>query len=120
MEKELIKLKQKESLLKEALYEAMGSLNDVRINALNILGVVLKKGKYDADIYLDPTGFDVQEQKESLRALKKAEGLIKRQVLTSTDWFKCPSLHFKFDSSMGQANRLDAIFDKIKKDESDV
>lgn len=118
MEKELIKLKQKESLLKEALYEAMGSLNDTRINSLSILDVILKKGKYDADIYLDPTGFDSKEQKESLRALKKAEGVIKRQVLTSTDWFKCPALHFKFDSSMGEASRLEAIFDKIKKDEA--
>jgi len=117
VDRELIKLKQKESLLKEALYEALSMLSDERINSLGIIDVHIKKGKYDAEVYLDPTGLDEAEQKDTLRALRKAEGIIKRQVTASTDWFKCPALHFKFDKLLEEANRIDELLEKISKND---
>lgn len=117
MDREEIRLKQKESLLKEALYEAMSTLRDERINSIGIVEVFIKRGKYDAEIYLDPTGLDPREQREALKALKKAEGIIRRQVTASTDWFKCPALHFKFDTSIEEANRIEQLLEKISKDD---
>lgn len=116
MEKDEIKLKQKESLLKETLHEALGEMSDSRINSLAVVDVKIKKGKYDAYIYLDPTGMDKSEQKASLGALRKASGAIKRNVSLATEWYKCPDLHFKFDELLDRAKRLDEIFDKISQE----
>lgn len=116
MEKDEIKLKQKESLLKETLYEALEEMSDSRINSLAVVDVKIKKGKYDAYIYLDSTGMDKAEQKASLNALRKATGAIKRNVSITTQWYKCPDLHFKFDELQEKAKKLDEIFDKIKQD----
>lgn len=117
MDRDEIKLKQKESLLKEAIYEAMSTLGDERINSLGIVEVYIKKGKYDADVYLDPTGLNESEQKEALKALRKAEGVIKRQITASTDWFRSPALHFKFDTLMEEANKIERLLEKISKND---
>jgi|SaaInl8_200m_RNA_FD_contig_91_121852_length_3151_multi_3_in_0_out_0_2 ribosome-binding factor A len=102
----------------ELMTEALGSLTDDRINAFEVTKVDLKRGKYDAVIYLN--GKDApKEKRQQLHALlAKASGHIKQFCIESGDWYRMPSLTFKFDDSMELNNNLEALFDKIKKKDS--
>ena len=48
-----IKVQRKESILLELLNEAFATLNDSRINSLNVLSVVCSKGASDCKVYLE-------------------------------------------------------------------
>lgn len=108
-----IKIKQKQSLLQEVLNEAFGSLSDEALNNLIITEVICSKGNQSAIVYIQGNDINSQQRQILLSKLHKAKGFIKECVTSSTGWFKCPNLIFKFDDSLEQANNLDAIFAKI-------
>lgn len=116
MREKSVKEKRSESLLKEALSEALATLSDPRLNSLSVIDVDCSRGKHDATVYLDPTGIERAEQKEIKKQLRVARGAISEYCLTSTEWFKCPKFTFEFDDSIQTANRLDALFEQIKKE----
>ena len=111
-----IKLLKMQSLLKDSLQESLFNLNDTRLNSLSITKVECK-GKEYAKIFFDTTGIDEMEQKEILKALKKANHFIKEQLQSSLDWYKMPNLSYEFDKEMQILNRLDSIFKQIQKKE---
>ncbi len=110
-----IKTKRSQSLLLELLKEALALLADPRLNSLSITEVILSKGKHNAQVYVLLDG-DESEQRAILAHLKKAEGILKEYILSASGWYRCPSLSFKPDDSLNQANRLDQIFSQIKKE----
>ena len=79
-----IKVQRKESILLELLNEALSILNDNRLNSLNIIAVVCSKGASDCKVYLEKSFLEENEQKERLKLLKKANGLISRYCLESS------------------------------------
>ena len=36
--------------------------------------------------------------------------------MTEQGWFKAPNLHFKFDDRLEYQNRMDELFEKIRKE----
>ncbi|CBG39440.1 30S ribosome-binding factor RbfA [Helicobacter mustelae] len=108
-----IKEQRVESLLLELLSEALTSLSDTRINHLSITEVVCSRGKYNAEVYVLFDGQDKEEQRQLLKILQKAEGVLREYVLSASGWFKCPRFTFKSDESLERANQLDQIFAKI-------
>ncbi len=105
-----IKLERTQSMLKELLIEAISTLNDNRINNVNVLDVLCSKGKYNAKVFIQA---DLQNKQEVLGLLKKAEGILKEYILNNSGWFKCPHLQFIIDESLQRASDLDQIFKQI-------
>jgi len=114
-----LKEKRAGSLLRELLSEALGTLHDERLQGLTVTEVEVKRGMYDADVYLDPSVYTQQERKEILRQLKKASSLLQSYCLEASGWFKCPKFHFHFDDLLERQQRMEELFSKIKEsDES--
>jgi ribosome-binding factor A len=115
MRNKSINLQRTESLLNELIPEALSNLNDNRINSLAITEVDCSHGKYDAKVYFDGSDYTDDEIKEIQKALKKANGAIKSYILSATSWYKCPNFTFVADDLMQKKQRLDMLFEQIKK-----
>lgn len=113
-----IKLQRTQSILKELLQEALCSLSDTRLNTLSVIDINCSKGKYNAEVFIDCSFLDLKEQKEISILLKKAESILKEYILSSSGWFRCPKLSFKFDESFDKTKRLEEIFKEISKGSS--
>ena len=114
MKQSEIKRKRQASLLRELISEAFGELDDTRLHGLTVTDVDVKRGGYDADVYIDKSFYTPEEQKEILKALKRAEPIIRAFCLEASGWFKCPKLHFHFDELVEQQKRIEELFRKIK------
>lgn len=111
-----IKLQRSQALLLELVSEALSMLSNPLLNSLSITQVICSHGKYNAEVFVESSDFSAQEKSEILRELKKAEGILREHILSSSGWFKCPKLSFKFDDSLKSANSLDKIFAQIAKE----
>ncbi|MEA2027707.1 MAG: 30S ribosome-binding factor RbfA, partial [Campylobacterota bacterium] len=95
MTNEEIKRHRVESVLKEIIPEALGSLEDSRINSLLVTDVVCSKGRSDARVYLDKSFMNEKEQNEALKQLRKVAGYIQNHCKQSEGWFKAPRFTFE-------------------------
>jgi len=114
MTHEEIKRHRVESILKEIIPEALGTLDDVRINALLVTDVVCSKGRSDAKVYLEPSFMSDEEQQEALRQLKKVSGYIQNHCKQNEGWFKAPRFIFEFDKQLENVTRIEELFKKIE------
>jgi ribosome-binding factor A len=115
MSNKSIKVQRKESILVELLNEALSTLNDSRLNSLTVLEVVCSRGASDAKVYLEKSLLTKDEQKEALKLLRKANGLISKYCLESTGWYKVPNFTYTFDELFEKENKIEELFNKIKK-----
>ncbi|CAA6804939.1 MAG: Ribosome-binding factor A [uncultured Campylobacterales bacterium] len=111
-----VKLLKTESLLKEVISEAFGTLGDLELRGLCVTDVDCAKGKYDAKVYVDPMMFDERERVLILRKLKKAKGLLQEYCLSSEGWYRCPKLSFYFDDMLAHQNKMEKLFEKVREE----
>ena len=111
-----IKKKRTESVLKELIPEALSSLDDELINGLCVTEVYCRKGRYDADVYLDKTIFSKDEMSAILNKLEKVKRYIQNYCSSKEGWFKSPKLTFYFDNLLEKQNHLDDLFKKVKEE----
>ncbi len=116
MKEKSIKIQRTQSVLKELLPEAFATLNDTVLQNLCVVDVDCRRGKYDAQVYLDEMAFNDEEKKYILSHLKKVNRHLQNYCLEAEGWFRCPSFHFKFDTSLKEINKIDKLFEKIKKE----
>ena len=76
-----IKLERTQSLLKELIPTALANLNDTRLNALNVIEVKCSRGKYSAQVFLDSSSLDKQEQKRNPKSTQKSKKSHQRILL---------------------------------------
>jgi ribosome-binding factor A len=110
-----IKVQRKESLLKEVIPEVLSQMGDGRIRGLSVVDVVCSRDGSDAKVYLEKSYLNESEQKQALKKLKQARGYIKSQALKATGWYKVPNLSFTFDELLEHENKMEELFEKIKK-----
>ena len=113
MTHEEIKRHRVESVLKEIIPEALGSLDDERINGLSVTDVVCSKGRSDAKIYLDKSFLNPKEQGEALRQLRAVSGYIQNHCKQSEGWFKAPRFVFEFDEQPEHQSKMENLFKQI-------
>jgi len=77
MSEKSIKVQRKESILVELLNEALSTLNDQRLNSLQVLDVVCSRGASDAKVYLEKSILNEKEQKEVLNLIVEAKKVVK-------------------------------------------
>jgi ribosome-binding factor A len=114
MTQEEIKRHRVESILKEIIPEALGTLDDERINGLSVTDVVCSKGRSDAKVYLDTSFLDEQEQNDALRQLRAVANYVQNHCKQSEGWFKAPRLTFEFDHQLEKVSRMEALFKQIE------
>ena len=111
-----IKLQRTQSVLKELIPEALASLNDVALQNLTVIEVICKRGRYDADIYLDKAHFDLNEQNQIIKKLKKVPNHLEFHCASAEGWFKSPKFHFKFDDQLEKQNQMEELFKQVEKE----
>jgi len=116
MTPEEIKRKRANSILRELIPEALSGLADEQLRGLTVTEVVCSKGRSDADVYLDPTGVDEDEQRIILKKLKKVTRGLEAYCLKAEGWYRSPKFHFKFDQELYARKRMDELFAKIEKE----
>jgi len=114
MTQEEIKRHRVESVLKEIIPEALGTLDDERINGLSVTDVVCSKGRSDARVYLDTSFLTEKEQNEALRQLRSVASYIQNHCKQSEGWFKAPRFTFEFDHQLEQVSRMEELFKQIE------
>ncbi len=123
MTQEEIKRHRTESVLKEIIPEALGTLDDERINGLSVTAVVCSKGRSDAKVYLDKSFLNEKEQGEALRQLRVVSGYISNHCKQSEGWFKAPRFVFEFDTQPEYQSKMEDLFRQIatrkSKDDTD-
>jgi len=115
MTHEEIKRHRVESVLKEIIPEALGTLDDDRINGLGVTDVVCSKGRSDAKVYLDTSFLNEKEQGEALKQLRVVSGYIQNHCKQSEGWFKAPRFVFEFDTQLEQVVKIEDLFKQIEK-----
>jgi ribosome-binding factor A len=118
MTHEEIKRHRVESILKEIIPEALGSLDDERINGLTVTDVVCSKGRSDAKVYLDTAFMNEKEQREALKQLRAVAGYIQNHCKQSEGWFKAPNFTFEFDHQLEKVSRIEDLFKQISERKS--
>lgn len=114
MTHEEIKRHRVESVLKETIPEALGTLDDERINSLSVTDVVCSKGRSDAKVYLDTSFLNEKEQSEALKQLRTVAGYIQNHCKQSEGWFKAPRFTFEFDHQLEKVSRIEDLFKQIE------
>lgn len=109
-----IQIQRTESILKELIPEALSSLDDEHIRSLVVTEVDCKRGKYDADVYLDQSFIEDDEKPYIIKHLNKTKKYIQNYCLQAEGWFKCPTLHYKFDEQLEKQKKMDDLFAKIE------
>ena len=102
-----------QSVLKELIPQALGTLEDPYLRGLCVTDVECKKGRYDAFVSLDKMMLDEREQEYVLNHLKRVAGHIADFCAEAEGWYRAPALHFKFDDGLEYQNRMDDLFDKV-------
>jgi len=116
MTQEEIKRHRVESILKEIIPEALGTLDDPLLNTLGVTDVVCSKGRSDAKVYLDKSVLSSDEQKIILKKLHSLSGYIQNHCKQSEGWFKAPYMTFEFDEQPDKISHLEELFAKIHKE----
>jgi len=113
MTQEEIKRHRVESVLREIIPEALGTLDDERINGLSVTAVVCSKGRSDAKVYLDKSFLNDKEQREALKQLRVVSGYISNHCKQSEGWFKAPRFTFEFDEQPEYQSKMEDLFKQI-------
>lgn len=103
----------------------------MKVEITNILKIKAKNPKF-ADItitdvrltndlsYATITWYLFQEDQAKIadisKELEKVKGFIRKELAQISSAYKVPQLRFKYDQTIEQADRIEAILDKIKTD----
>jgi ribosome-binding factor A len=91
-------------------------LKDPRLGFLTITGVDINSDLTNAIIHVSVLG-DETEKMETMEALQRARGVVKRDI---GDWLQIrttPDIHFKLDTSLERGARILELMNSLHSDE---
>lgn len=106
-------------LHKELSALTVDGLRDPRIGLVTITEVRLTDDLKNAQVFVSVLG-DGSVQQETLRALAKAAGFLKREITHRLGLRFAPNLHFSYDDSLARAQRLDELLHAAARGEHEV
>ncbi len=115
-----IKKKRTESLLLELIPEAISSLKDARIHEVDVVEVVVSKGRSDAKVYLDPHSYTEKERNALLKLLRGARPVIEAHCMQDQGWYRCPNLTFEFDTHFERVSKMEDLFKQISQERTGI
>ena len=105
-----------ETLREEIAQIVSYELKDPRLTMVTVTEVRVADDLRDASVYVTIEG-DEQEHELALRALRHAAPYVRKQLGFSLNLRHTPVLHFVRDTVEEQAQHVDALLEKIGKDE---
>jgi ribosome-binding factor A len=95
-------------LLLEAIAEILlYEVKDPRVSTVSLTGAAVSPDLREAKIFF--TTRQAEAQAAALAGLRSATGYIKRQIASRLRLRHMPELHFFYDTTLDQANRLEAL-----------
>ena len=111
-----IKIQRTQSVLKELIPEAISTLEDEMLRGVCVIDVECSRGKYDAIVYLDGAVYDAKEKSYIVSHLDRVQRHIQTHCMQAEGWFRCPHFKFRFDDSLIEQNKMDALFAKVEEE----
>ncbi len=101
-------------MIREAMSELLQrEVADPRLDFVTVTDVETSADLRQAHVYVAFLG-DSQNQKESLRALRKAASFLRRQLGRRVYLRYVPDLTFHLDPSVEQSQRIDRILEELE------
>ena len=93
-----------------------GELHDPRIGFITITGVKVSQDLRVAKVFYSLLGSD-RQRAETEKALDTAKGFIRREVTARVKLRVSPEIHFAFDRSIGEGDKIDRLLREVKEKE---
>lgn len=87
-------------------------VNDSRVSDLTITDVEVSKDLRQAKVFVTSMADEKANIDNTMQAVERANGFIRRQLAAVIDMRHCPSLIFKYDDSISEGARMSALIDK--------
>ena len=87
-------------------------VNDPRVSSLTITDVEVTKDLRQAKIFVTRMADDDVDVKDTMSAVEKATGFIRRELAQVIDLRHCPTLIFAYDNSISQGAYMSALIDQ--------
>lgn len=103
-------------LARQVLGEAIGSLKDPRVGFTTVTSVRVSADLRHALVFVSVLG-DEDEQKDTMEGLKSAKPYLRGELSRQVRMKFTPDLHFELDHGPEDAQRLEALFRKLHRDD---
>jgi len=87
-------------------------VKDPRVSQLTVTEVEVTKDLRQAKVYVTSMMDDTVDIDETMSAIDRATGFIRRQLASQVDLRHCPILVFVYDNSISEGARMSALIDK--------
>ena len=87
-------------------------VNDPRVSTLTITDVEVTKDLRQAKIFVTSMKDDTVDVKDTMQAVEKASGFLRRALAQVIDMRHCPNLLFKYANSVSQGAYMSALIDE--------
>ncbi len=104
-----------EQIYKETVRLLMYSIKDPRVAPVTLTGVQMSRDIGSAKIYFTVSD-EVAERKNAEKGLKSAAPYIRRELGKILGLRFIPNIYFKFDTSVGYGQKIDALLHQVQDD----
>lgn len=87
-------------------------VKDQRVSSLTVTDVEVTKDLRQAKIFVTSMFEDDIDVKDTMEALNRANGFLRRALAAVIDMRHCPNLIFSYDNSISEGARMSALIDK--------
>ncbi|MBI3185685.1 MAG: 30S ribosome-binding factor RbfA [Myxococcales bacterium] len=95
---------------------ARGQLRDPRIGYITITGVKMSPDLRVAKVYYSMIGTEAERQ-QTKEGLEAAKGFVRREVTSRVKLRTSPEVHFVFDQSLAEGDKIERLLKKVKERE---
>jgi ribosome-binding factor A len=95
----------------------MQKIRDPRVNGVTLTGVQVSNDLKNAVIFFSLIGNE-DDIKRAKAGLDSAKGFIKREIALYVKLRNTPDIFFKYDPTLETGNRLERLFQEIKRSDS--
>ncbi|MBE3581592.1 MAG: 30S ribosome-binding factor RbfA [Thermoanaerobacteraceae bacterium] len=107
-----------EQMKKEIAQILRDKIKDPRVGFVTVTAVELSSDLQHAKVYVSIYG-DEQEKKQTLEALARATGFVRREIGRRIKLRLTPEIVFKFDESIEHGDRIARLLYRIKAEEAE-
>lgn len=90
-----------------------GAIKDPRVGFVTITGAEIDRELRHATVFYSLMGDDAAKE-DTHRGLQSAAGFLRREVSKNLKLKHAPDLHFKFDASVEQGDKIERLLREVK------
>jgi ribosome-binding factor A len=105
-----------DAILREIATIILEKTKDPRVRGVTLTGIHLSNDLKSARVFFSALG-GADEIKQAQSGVDSAKGFLKREIAARMELRYVPDITFVHDPTLQHADRLEALFDKIRKEE---